>query len=206
MARVPYHGAESHYLRPDVTYRTSVLQPTVGYEPVSASQAVAQRFVAPVGLAGLAGPQATRHRLAGPLETLPGKVSTFFAGVKARWQAAKIARRVARNGGVPFAPGAQTMTLDTSPRGPSPGAGAIAVQSGWMPQPQSPASAVATLTTPRAGDPPMAGAAATAAAMTPESTWPRSYWRDVISQDVPPIVAARGGGDALYKWFRGGRS
>lgn len=197
------HGAEAHLLRVDRVWRTGVIDPTVGYEPVAASQAVAARFVAPVGLAGT---QATRHRLAGPVEAFPGKVATFFAGIRARWEARRLARQVARNGGVPFAPGAQTMTLDTSPRGPSPGAGAIAVQSGWMPQPQSPASAVANLTTARAGDPPMPGIAATAAAMTPESTWPNNYWRDVISQDVPPIIAARGGGDALYKWYRRGRS
>jgi len=44
MTTIVRHGGGSHYMRPDRVYRTSVLQPMVGYRPDVDVQAVAQEF------------------------------------------------------------------------------------------------------------------------------------------------------------------
>lgn len=187
------HGAEAHYLRPDFTYRTSVLQPTVGYNPVPDAQAVAARFVAPMGLAGTV---ATRHHLGAP--SLASRWAGFKARVSARFQAARMVRQLRT---MPAA--AAPVTVDTSPRPADPSA--IAVQNGLAPAPQTRASVMAPMIMSQDG-PPLTTATQTAVAMTPEAAWPATYWQDVIAGGLPPIVAARGGGDALYKWFNRGRS
>lgn len=203
------HGAEAHYLRPDVTYRTSVLQSTVGYNPVADAQAVAARFVAPMGLAGSI---ATRHYLAAPAavpvyETTPASWwTTFVARTKARWDIMRL-RRAVRRAPVPdYAPAAPAapatvpvMTLDTSPR-----PGAALMQDGISPASVTPVTAMAPMIAAQGG-PPLTDARQAAMAMTPEAAWPATFWQDVIADGLPPIVAARGGNDALYKWFSRGR-
>jgi hypothetical protein len=51
------HGIESHFVRPDRVYATSVLTPVTGYEPVADAMQVAARFVG--NGRGLAGPSAS---------------------------------------------------------------------------------------------------------------------------------------------------
>lgn len=188
------HGAFQHYIRPDAVYRTGVIQPAAYYNPVEDAQAVAAEFVAAPGLAGL---HATVHRghLGGPL-------ASRWAAFKARVKTRLIANRIIRDTGtVPAALVSKQITLDASPRGPSPYAGAVPTTNGWAPQPQTPASVVPSIT--RAGDPPTAGAVATAIAMDPAgAAWPADFWAKVVGGNMNPLVAQRAETDVLRRWFR----
>jgi hypothetical protein len=44
MQIITRHGGTSHYVRPDRVYRTSVLQPAIGYDPNADVQSVAASF------------------------------------------------------------------------------------------------------------------------------------------------------------------
>ncbi|MGH7176617.1 MAG: hypothetical protein ACREJC_04490 [Tepidisphaeraceae bacterium] len=62
MQTIERHGGSSHFVRPDGVYRTSVLQPSIGYDPGADVQAVAASFTqypanlqTPNGLSGLFG-------------------------------------------------------------------------------------------------------------------------------------------------------
>ncbi len=56
MTTIMRHGGGAHVMRPDGVYRTSVLQPMVGYSPQVDVQAVAQAFTQGPPLGGLRGP------------------------------------------------------------------------------------------------------------------------------------------------------
>lgn len=188
------HGGSQHFLRWDVTSKTSVLQPTGGYNPVADAQAVAAEFVT---YPGLAGPRATRHRLGAP-----GPLASKWAAFKAKVRANLIANGIIRQGGaLPAVAVNAVRTVDVSPRSPSPYPGAIPTQSGWMPAPETPAGVVPTVH--RAGDPPTAGAVATAITMDPAgAAFPATFWADVIGQGLNPLIAARAQSDVLRRWFR----
>lgn len=185
------HGGSRHYLRWDFTSKTSVLQPTMGYNPVSDAQAVAAEFVT---YPGLAGPRATRHRLGAP-----GPLASRWQAWTAKIKANLIANGIMRQAGA--APATAARTVDVSPRGSSPYPGAIPTQGGWMPAPETPAGVVPTYA--RAGDPPTAGAVATAVAMDPSgAAFPANFWANTIGPGINPLIAARAENDILRRWFR----
>jgi hypothetical protein len=194
------HGSEQHFVRPDVTYITTVLQATAqGYQPVQDAMEVGSRFVAPMGLAGQRVTFHGYHRGMGapPVGT---KVQAWWAGVKARIAARRLARMSAAS---PIAP-ASVVTVDTSPRPANSDPTALAVQSGWAPGPQSPGSAASQISHPNAGDPPFAPSVVAANQIAPSMVgWPGNFWNDVIRGGLPPVVAARGENDALRLWFSG---
>ncbi len=94
MAVMLRHGGESHNMRPDRVYRTSVLSPIAGYAPGADVQAVAAAFTAPFGPNGLSGLGAGSG----------GRLATWWANLKARIAAKKQAV-VARAAGVSAPPG-----------------------------------------------------------------------------------------------------
>lgn len=198
------HGDEQHYIRPDGVYITSELQPTVGtgFNPVADTMAIAARFVAPSGEAGLSGTVALlgrsrrARRLAGlGAPSLRDRWFAFKARVKANVQANKFIQDMRlrpQAGGV--------VTVDTSPRGPSPSATALAVQSGWAPQPTSPSASSGYM--PAQGDPSNNGAVVTAINLAPsEAGKPINLWQRVMQSGLPPVVAQRAEDDVLTKWF-----
>lgn len=216
------HGAEQHFIRPDGVYITSELQPTPGsgFNPVADTMAIAARFVAPTGLAGpmahLADGRPVHSRngfnharpkrrwahllptrqlggLGAP--TLRDRWFAFKARVRANVQANKFIQDMRIR---PMLPG--VVTVDTSPRGPAPSATALAVQSGWAPQPTSPSKASGY--TPAQGDPPNNGAVVTAVNLAPsEAGKPINLWQRVMQSGLPPVVAQRAENDVLAKWF-----
>lgn len=199
------HGPESHFISPYVTYVTSQRQPAVGagFNPVSDTAAIAARFVAPTGLAGPVGQvhlmgRKMRRRLRGigaeaaPAPSLRQRWQMFWGRVRANM----MARRALPPGSV--------VTVDTSPRGPSPSPTALPVQSGWSPAPQTAATAAVAQAsyTPSQGDPPNMGPVVTAVSMDPAgAAFPTNFWDRVIRQGYPPVVAARAEDDVLTKWF-----
>lgn len=198
------HGSESHFVRPDFTYITTVLQPTAtGYQPTRDAMEIGSRFVAP---AGLAGQRMTRHLGDGTVVpaagTAPfGRVRAWWAGVKAR---AASRRLVYLQRFALLAPGAPgVVTIDTSPRPANADPTALAVQSGWAPGPQSPASAAAQIATARAGDPPFNPSLVAAGRIGPgEARWPTNFWqRAIMNRGLSPVVAARAENDALRLFY-----
>lgn len=198
------HGGTQHYLRPDFTYKTSVLQPVAGYSPVADAEAVAGEFV---GNVGLAGPVAmVRYPHAG-YRGVSGPVASWWNRLKARVRANMMMNSIKRQAGggtmpaAAFAAAAPKVDVDTSPRPPAPSPTAIPTTGGWMPEPQSPRSAVAY--TGAQGDPPTAGAVAAAVAADPKgAAFPAEFWADVIGRDLPPLIAARAENDVLRRFFR----
>ena len=75
MTQVIRHGGESHFVRPDGVFRTSVLQPIVGYQPDADVQMVTQAFTQgpPYGTV-LSGPFAT-----GWMQRLGLRIKAMFA-------------------------------------------------------------------------------------------------------------------------------
>lgn len=172
-----------------------MIQPAAYYNPVADAQAVGAEFVAAPGLAGM---HATAHR-----GHLGGPIASRWAAFKAKLKTNLIANGIIRQTGgfVPPDIASKQITLDTSPRGPSPYAGAVPTTSGWAPQPQTPASSVPSIR--RAGDPPTAGAVATAVAMDPAgAAFPANFWRNVIGNNMNPLLAQRAETDVLRRWFR----
>jgi hypothetical protein len=58
MQTITRHGGGAHFVRPDRVYRTSVLAPTIGYDPTADAQGVAASFTqypADLPLPGLGG-------------------------------------------------------------------------------------------------------------------------------------------------------
>lgn len=199
------HGSEQHFVRPDATYITTVLQSTAtGYQPVRDAMEVGSRFVAPMGLAGQ---RMTRHfgdgstAPVGPAAPFGQRVRTWWAGVKARAAARRALWQTRAVAALP--PG--VVTVDTSPRPANSDPSALAVQSGWAPGPQSPASAAAQIATAQAGDPPYDPSLVAATRIGPgEARWPTSFWQRVImNRGLPPVVAARAENDALRQWYSG---
>lgn len=187
------HGGTQHFLRWDVTSKTSILQPTGGYNPVADAQAVAAEFVS---YPGLAGTRATRHRLGSP-----GRLASRWAAWTAKVKSNLIANGILRQTGAMPMPSGKQMTVDMSPRPPSPYPGAIPTQSGWAPQTETPAGVVPTYH--RAGDPPTAGAVALAVNMDPAGAgFPANFWADTIANGLNPLIAARSQDDLLRRWFR----
>lgn len=203
------HGAESHYLRPDGVYITSVLQPTVGYDPVADAQAVGASFVSSVGLAGPVATAYRRHRNVSLLG------APTFSNLKNWWSAFKVrvqTNLVANKYGVSMLPAAASaqaaaasgkqVTVDTSPRPPNADPTALATQSGWAPGPQSPKTAAAAVYSSAPADPPNQGATVTAVAMAPgEAAAPVGFWQGITQSGFPPVVAARAEVDSLRRWF-----
>ena len=205
------HGSEQHFVRPDATYITTVLQATAtGYQPVRDAMEVGSRFVAPMGLAGQ---RMTRHfgdggaapvgpDAAGPMMMPFGqRVRAWWAGVKSRAMARRIARQARLLPGTPQG----VVTIDTSPRPANADASALAVQSGWAPGPQSPATAAAQIATARVDDPPYDPSLVAATRIGPgEARWPTNFWqRAIMNRGLPPVVAARAENDALRQWYSG---
>jgi hypothetical protein len=224
------HGIESHFVRPEAVYATSVLTPIVGYQPVDDAYQMAARFVAGGqglagasfhGFAGLRGESMfpgtyTAHQstsLYGPRETVLtwlraryAAVQTHLATVKVRVQAKRVEKQLRKlpPQAAPQAQANQAMhQLDTSPRGPMPYAGALPVQAGWAPHPQSPASEAAKLhggQGPQNGAP-MLPAVAAAGQIAAEAAFaPSDFWRNVMA-GMPPTVAARSQNDVLFKFY-----
>lgn len=130
MSPVERHGIESHWVRPDRVYATSVLTPIVGFQPVSNAMGVAAQFIQGPGLAGPGLLQRWRWRkqaqrtgvfyggmrgaglgfgTAGILNWL----RNLIAGIKARFMSASIQRQLATKA----ANGQPTViSVDTSPR------------------------------------------------------------------------------------------
>lgn len=188
------HGAEDHFLRPDGVYITSVLQPTVGYDPVGDAQAVGARFVAPMGLAG---PKATawrarRRGLRGPVvDGLRARWQMFKARIKANLQSHQF---LLTTGTAPSS--APVITVNTSP---SAAADPSAVGG---PAGQTPAGAAAAVYAAAPGDPASQGAMTTSVAMAPQETGvPAGIWQQIINSGAAPVVALRAEADALRKWF-----
>lgn len=78
MTMIARHGGDSHYVRPDFTYRTSVLQPIVGYQPQADVMAVAANFtLGPAGAMTI-----TDDGLSGL--TGSGKFAMWWATMKAK--------------------------------------------------------------------------------------------------------------------------
>ena len=115
------HGADSHYLRPDAVYRTSVIQPLIGFSPQQDVMAVAGEFTqGPYSfqqggaLSGLGLARSSPIRLMGPYSYgYHGPIANWWGRVKARWamlraqyQAQKAMRAAARAGvhGLGFTP------------------------------------------------------------------------------------------------------
>jgi hypothetical protein len=116
MTTVMRHGADSHYLRPDAVYRTSVIQPLIGYSPQQDVMNVAAEFTqgpyafqqgTGLGLARRGSP----IRLMGP--GYHGPIADWWTRVKAKWamlkaqyQAQKAMRAAAKAGmhGLGFTP------------------------------------------------------------------------------------------------------
>jgi hypothetical protein len=119
---VPKHGIESHYVRPDRVYATSVWSPVQGFQPVSNAMGVAAQFVQYGGLAGPGFLQRWRWRkqaqgrgfvgagLGGFTSTILDWLRGLLAGLKARLMAYKIQKQLSTNGGKPV------LSVDTSPR------------------------------------------------------------------------------------------
>lgn len=165
---------------------------------------VAARFVSGGrGRTTLAGPQAQvtllglRGFRAAPGASLRERFDVFVANVRARIEAGRIRRELRK-----LLPAGSQVTLDTSPRPPSPGAAAIPVQSGWAPAPQSPSTAAEMTVGPTSGGAPYLPALNAGQQIAPNAVgFPATYWRDVIQRGLPPMVAARGEHDALRAWF-----
>lgn len=196
------HGSEQHFVRPDFTYITTVLQATAtGYQPTQDAMEVGSRFVAPMGLAGQ---RMTRHfgdgsaAPVGPTMPFGQRVRAWWAGVKSR----AMARRIAAQSRL-LPPASGVVTIDTSPRPANADPSALAVQSGWAPGPQSPSSAAAQIATARADDPPYDPSLVAASNIGPsEARWPSNFWQRVImNRGLPPVVAARAEGDALRLFY-----
>lgn len=164
------HGIESHFVRPDRVYATSVLSPITGYEPVNDAMQVAARFVgngrglagpsSEVQLMGRKGGQAVRAlftsprgrglrgavtllgALASPFQGLRDWLNGMLANIRARWEARKVLKQL-----VPVGAGAgagKVVTLDTSPRATG-AATAVTAAGALPPAHQSPASAAARI-------------------------------------------------------------
>lgn len=195
------HGAEAHFLRPDGVYITTVLQPTLDFDPVRDTASVAARFVAPMGLAG---PVATRHHLNGQVNLL-GATPTwrerwfaFKARVKANMAASKLMREMRVRPMLPAAMPAQDL-----PRPPNADPTALMAKGAWAPQPQTKLTAAQDVVNAvsRAGDPPNQSAANTAVAMAPQqAAWPGYFWQRSIHGD-PAVVDSRAGQWAMNRWW-----
>jgi hypothetical protein len=208
------HGAEAHFLRPDGVYITTVLQPTLNFDPVRDTQETAARFVMPTGLAGPVATTTTTMIPAGhhpfmdswtrTTTTWKSRWQSFVARIKANMAANQLVRDMnihvppAKAGPLPL------KITDILPRPPNPNPGAIAVSSGWAPDPQSPATAAMNTvgSMPAQGDPPKTPAIVTAVNMAPqEAGFPAEFWRDTIEGGMSPLIATRGERDALYQWY-----
>lgn len=199
------HGSEQHFVRPDFTYITTVLQATAtGYQPTRDAMEVGSRFVAPMGLAGQ---RMTRHfgdgsvAPVGPAVPFGQRVRAWWAGVKSR----AMARRIMREARILPAGPQGVVTVDTSPRPANADPTALAVQSGWAPGPQSPATAAAQIATARVDDPPYDPSLVAASRIGPRvAQWPTNFWQRVImNRGLPPVIAARAENDALRQWYSG---
>lgn len=204
------HGIEQHFVRPDRVYATSVLTPIIGYQPAADAYQVGARFVA--GGQGLAGLRSSyrvpgramrfwrrRNGVAGPVSTIRGWLSVRFAALRAWIESRKIRKELtlppAAEGTVP------THEVDTSPRGPQPYSGAIPVQAGWSPKPESPLTAALKITHDKLFKAPVMPAESAAAQIAPAGALaPNAYVRDVMG-GLPPVVAQRGEADLLRRFY-----
>lgn len=218
------HGSERHYLRADGVYITSVLEPTLNFDPVRDTAQVAARFVAPSGLAGVVG---TVHlmgpgvnllgrpgiNLLGPGINLLGRPGINLLGaaptLKQRWDAFKArvklniqTRRLMRGlAAKPAALPAGVVNAGAA-RPPAPSPTALPAQGSWAPEPQSMATAAISSAQLHREGPPTAGAVATAISMAPgEAAWPMQFWQNSIVRSYPGVVGSRAETDALAQWF-----
>lgn len=143
---VEQHGTESHLVRPDRVYATSVWTAIPGYQPVSAAMQVAARFVQ--GQPGLGSPFRRRRGLRGAglgfsFGGIFNWLRDLIAGLAARLTAWKIQKQLATS---PTASGS-VVSVDTSPR-PTKAAQIVDSIRGLlvMPSTTTPASAAAALT------------------------------------------------------------
>jgi hypothetical protein len=208
------HGNELHFVRPDRVYATSVLTPIVGYQPASDAYQVGARFVA--GGQGLAGPRSEtvqpsrfyfrrngfrfrRNGVAGPVDTIRGWLSVRFAGLRAWLSSMKIRKELTLPPGTD--PSQPTHEMDTSPRGPQPYSGAVPVQAGWAPPPQSPLIAALKITRDKLFKAPVLPAEAAGGQIAPAAAFaPNRYVSDMMS-GLPPVVAQRGEDDLLRRFY-----
>ena len=152
---VERHGIESHFVRPDRVYATSVWTPIVGYQPTSDAMQVAARFVQDRGLAGVGLLGRMRYRrimrkqaqgVGGLGFAIPsvGGVFSWLRNLLTIWKAKVAANQIMKQLTPP--PGA-VVTVDTSPRA-TPAAQIVDAVRGLLPaplmsSPQSSANAIA---------------------------------------------------------------
>lgn len=140
------HGGDSHYVRPDGVYRTSVLQSIFGYQPGVDVQSVAQAFTQGPPMATMItddGGTTVADGGTAPLSGLfgPGPIARLGLRIKAAWAARKANKFMFNGLGSPLGPAtyeakevapqiaAQMQLLNSFNPGTAPGPAAMAASS-----------------------------------------------------------------------------